>query len=246
MEKIKTVNYKNTSLTLCGDDYTKEALILPSEDAYIRKFYNYVFSESIGVLSSALFAIGILGSVFFMVSIAFSENPSDSALFWYLIVFLILVLLSGAILRIWRTESLNKIVDNSAKYISLSLSGLQYKYVSYAPDEQIAIFYRQALRIHDLQFLLDKIDKKLGKDIEEFVKDDLRARRLGLVESYRNAQKSHDEALKEIKEAIDVVAKEEQAKSQIKKNNRENREAIDLLSAIDDLEEKTKGLLNHS
>ena len=242
MERIKTVNYKNISLTLCGDDYKKEALVLPSEDAYIRKFYDSDFSMGVAALSTALLAIGILASVFFVLPIVFSENTlTDSVLFWFLIVFIVLALLSAAILHIWRMESLSKIVDNSEKYISLPLSDLQYKYVSYAPDEQIADFYRQALRIHDLRMLLDKIDKKLGKDIEEFVKNDLRARRKSLFENYRNAQKSHDEALKEIKEAIDVVVKEEKEKERVRKTSRDNREAIDLLSAIDSLEEKTKG-----
>lgn len=243
MQKLKVINDKNTSLTLCSenDRGTNRTIIMPSEDAYIRKFYNHEFSENTETVANALFSIACFLGVFFLFpTIIFKSLGNEGAFLVPLIVLTAIPLLLAACLYIWREESLSKIVRET-KHVHLPLTPQQHLYVSSVSDEHILKFYKQNLKMRELRKLIDKIDKQSSKNIDDFVREDLKKRRTVLSENYQNTKKAYNETLAEIKKHLDTVVDEEEAKTQARLNKQENTKALNLLSMIDELEAKTDG-----
>lgn len=243
MKKLKVINDKNTSLTLCSenDRRTNRTIIMPSEDAYIRKFYNNDYSENTKTVANVLFSTAVfLGMFFLFPSIVLKMLDNDGAFLVPLIVLTTILLLLAACLYIWREESLNKIV-RATNHVHMLLAPQQHLHVSSVSDEHILKFYKHSLKMRELRNLMDKVDKQLNKNIDDFVREDLKKRRTTLSENYTNTKKAYDETFAEIKKHLDTVIDEEETKTQARLNKRENKEAMNLLSMIDELEAKTDG-----
>lgn len=240
MKKLKVINDKNTSLTLCsGND--GRTIIMPSEDTYIRKFYNDDFSESIMVVTGVLFAIANFLGIFFLIpTIIFKALGYEDTYPAPLIVFTIIPLLLATCLYIWHKESLSKI-ERATNHVHLPLSPQQHLHVSNVSDEHILKFYKNSLKKRELRNLMDKIDEQLNKNIDDFVREDLKKRRTSLSENYKNTKRTYDETLDEIKRHLYTVIDEEEAKTQARLSKHENTKALNLLSMIDELEAKTDG-----
>lgn len=243
MQKLKVINDKNTSLTLCSenDRRTNRTIIMPSEDAYIRKFYNHEFSENTETVATALYSAGAFLGVFFLLpTIIFKILGSESAFLVPLIVFTAIPLLLATYLYIWREESLKKITYET-RHVHMLLAPQQNLHVSSVSDEHILKFYKHSLKMRELRELIDKIDNQSSKNIDDFVREDLKKRRAALSENYQNTKKVYDETFAEIKEHLDTVIDEEEAKTQARLSKQENTKALNLLSMIDELEAKTDG-----
>lgn len=235
MKRLKVINHKNASLSLCIDDRKEEAVILPSEDDYIRKFYDSNFSEGIASLITSLFIAGGFVGVFFLVpAILFELFGNDRTFLLPFIVITTGTLLPAVVLRVWREESLNKIIHGSKKHVTVNVSSEQYPHVSNLSDEQIAKMYAQVMRMRELRKLMDRVDEQSDKDIDEFVRNDLFKRRKDLTDSYNYVRKEHNKTVNEMKKVLDSFVEKDLAA----KKNRENSKAINLLSRIDELESK--------
>lgn len=243
MKKLKVINDKNTSLVLCSENSqrTNRTIILPSEDNYVSKFYNHEFSESLGIISNVLFSAGTFFGVFFLFpAIIFKSLGNENAFLVPSIVLTAIPLLLAACLYIWREESLKKITYET-RHVHMLLAPQQHLHVSSVSDEHILKFYKHSLKMRELRNLMDKVDRQLNKNIDDFVREDLKKRRTTLSENYENTKKAYDETFAEIKKYLDTVIDEEEAKTQARLNKRENKEAVNLLSMIDELEAKTDG-----
>lgn len=243
MKKLKVINDKNTSLTLCSENnrHTNRTIIMPSEDAYIRKFYNNDFSESIMVVTGVLFAVACsVGVLFLIPTIIFKALGYEDTYPVPLVVLTTIPLLLAACFYIWYKESLNKIA-RATNHVHLPLSPQQHLHVSSVSDEHILKFYKHNLKKRELRNLMDKIDEQLNKNIDDFVREDLKKRRTSLSENYNNTKRVYDETFAEIKKHLDTVVDEEEAKTQARLSKQENTKALNLLSMIDELEAKTDG-----
>ena len=243
MEKLKVITDKNTSLTLCSENSqrTNRTIILPSEDDYVRKFYNHEFSENTETVATALSSAGTFLGVFFLLpTIVFKVLGDESIFLVPLIVLTVIPILLAACLYIWREESLKKITHET-RHVHMLLAPQQHLHVSSVSDEHILKFYKHSLKMRELRNLMDKVDRQLNKNIDDFVREDLKKRRTTLSENYENTKKAYDETFAEIKKHLDTVIDEEEAKTQARLNKRENKEAVNLLSMIDELEAKTDG-----